>query len=121
MSNQHYQQFFDWIVASVPEAIKLVEPMQIAPLAGDAGFRRYYRTNTVPSLIAVDSPPAKENNSAYLNIAHALQSQMVRTPIIHGVNTEQGFMLLEDFGEQLLLPALNQQSVASLYDQAENC
>jgi aminoglycoside/choline kinase family phosphotransferase len=121
LSNQHYQQFFDWIVASVPEAIKLVEPMQFAPLAGDAGFRRYYRTNTVPSLIAVDSPPAKENNSAYLNIAHALQSQMVRTPIIHGVNTEQGFMLLEDFGEQLLLPALNQQSVDSLYDQAETC
>ena len=121
MSNQHYQQFFDWVAASVPEAIKLVEPMQISPLAGDAGFRRYYRTNTVPSLIAVDSPPAKENNSAYVNIAHALQSQMVRTPIIYAVNEEQGFMLLEDFGEHLLLPALNQQSVDSLYGQAETC
>lgn len=121
MSNQHYQQFFDWVAASVPEAIALVEPMRIAPLAGDAGFRRYYRTNTVPSLVAVDSPPAKENNSAYLNISHALQSQMVRTPIIYAVNAEQGFMLLEDFGEQLLLPALNQQSVDSLYGQAETC
>ncbi len=121
MSHHHYQQFFDWVAGSVPEAIKLVGPMQIAPLAGDAGFRRYYRTNTAPSLIAVDSPPAKENNTAYLNTSHALQSGGVRTPIIYAVDAERGFMLLEDFGEQLLLPLLDQESVHSLYDQAETC
>ena len=121
MSNQHYQRFLDWVEISVPEAIEQQQPLQITPLAGDAGFRRYYRTNTVPSLIAVDSPPAKEDNCAYVNKSHALQAHGVRTPIIYAIDYESGFMLLEDFGEQLLLPLLNPQSVDDLYTHAETC
>lgn len=121
MSNQHYQRFLDWVEISVPEAIEQQQPLQITPLAGDAGFRRYFRTNTVPSLIAVDSPPAQEDNCAYVNKAHALQAYGVRTPIIYAVDYELGFMLLEDFGEQLLLPLLNPQSMDDLYTDAETC
>ena len=121
MSNQHYQRFLDWVEISVPEAIEQQQPLQITPLAGDAGFRRYFRTNTVPSLIAVDSPPAQEDNCAYVNKAHALQAHGVRTPIIYAVDYELGFMLLEDFGEQLLLPLLNPQSMDDLYTNAETC
>ena len=121
MSQQHYQRFVDWVQLSVPEEIEQRQPVQITPLTGDAGFRQYYRTNTVPSLIAVDSPPAQEDNYAYVNIAHALQSQNVRTPIIHAVDYESGFMLLEDFGEQLLLPLLKPQSMDDLYTNAETC
>ena len=121
MSNQHYQRFLDWVVISLPEAIEQQQPLQITALAGDAGFRRYYRTNTVPSLIAVDSPPAQEDNCAYVNKAHALQAQSVRTPIIYAIDYESGFMLLEDFGEQLLLPLLNPQSMDDLYTNAETC
>lgn len=121
MSNQHYQRFNGWILDSVPEVIEKRQPLQIEPLAGDAGFRRYYRTNTVPSLIAVDSPPAQEDNHAFINIAHALQAQGVRTPAIYAVDYESGFMLLEDFGEQLLLPLLNHLTVDDLYTKAETC
>ena len=119
LSDQHFQQFIDWVRDSVPEKAEQRQPLQIKPLSGDAGFRCYYRTNTVPSLIAVDSPPTKEDNHAFVNIAHALQSHGVRTPVIYAVDYESGFMLLEDFGEQLLLPLLNDLSVDDLYTKAE--
>ena len=88
-------------------------------LAGDAGFRRYYRLNTQPSLIAVDSPPAKENNPAYISVSMALQAQGIRTPRVHAVDFAQGFFLLEDFGLDLLQPMLNPDTVDSCYQQAQ--
>ena len=118
MPNQHQQHFHEWIKASLPKASSLLGPLHVDALTGDAGFRRYYRLNSQPSLIAVDSPPTKENNPAYVNIAMALQSNGVRTPVIHAVNFEQGYMLLEDFGDQLLQPLLNDQTVAELYSSA---
>ena len=119
MSDQHFQRFIDWVRDSVPEKAEKRQSLQIQSLSGDAGFRCYYRINTVPSLIAVDSPPAKEDNHAFVNIAHALQSHGVRTPVIYAVDYESGFMLLEDFGEQLLLPLLNDLSMDDLYTKAE--
>lgn len=120
MPNRHQQQqFHSWIQASLPGSVTLQGPLETQGLTGDAGFRRYYRLNTEPSLIAVDSPPAKENNSAYVNIAMELQSRGLRTPIIHAVDFAQGYLLLEDFGDQLLQPLLNDNTVTRLYDLAE--
>jgi aminoglycoside/choline kinase family phosphotransferase len=119
-NNDRQQQFHQWIQASLPAAVEVPGPLKAQGLAGDAGFRRYYRLNTEPSLIAVDSPPAKENNPAYVNIAMELQSGELRTPIIHAVDFAQGYLLLEDFGDQLLQPLLNKDSVTQLYDLAES-
>lgn len=119
MENQEKQAFCDWIMAFLPSSSELSGPLKIEALAGDAGFRRYYRLNTSPSLIAVDSPPIKENNSAYIAVSMALQAQGIRTPRVYAVDFIQGFFLLEDFGHNLLQPALNQQSMAGLYQQAE--
>lgn len=119
MENQDQQTFFDWIMAFLPVANVLPEPLKVVALAGDAGFRRYYRLNTQPSLIAVDSPPAKENNPAYIAVAMALQAQGIRTPKVHAVDFAQGFFLLEDFGCDLLQPMLSPKTVSSCYQQAE--
>ena len=119
MPNKHQQHFHEWIQASLPRASRLKGALVADQLMGDAGFRCYYRLNTEPSLIAVDSPPFKENNPAYVNIAMALQSEGLRTPIIHAVDFTHGFMLLEDFGVQLLHPLLNDQTVSQLYNRAE--
>ena len=118
-NNHQQQQFHDWIQASLPPAARLLGPLEAHGLTGDAGFRRYYRLNTEPSLIAVDSPPTKENNPAYVNISMALQSGGLRTPVIHAVDFARGYLLLEDFGDQLLQPLLNDKTVAELYDLAE--
>ena len=87
-------------------------PLLLQPLAGDAGFRRYFRLAGQTSLIAVDSPPDKENNPAYIKVAMAFQRHGVTTPKILAVDFANGFFLLEDFGHQLLHPELLAGSVA---------
>ena len=119
MKNQQQQTFLDWITAFLPPEKLLSEPLKVQALAGDAGFRRYYRLNTQPSLIAVDSPPKKENNPAYISVAMALQAEGIRTPKVHAVDFAQGFFLLEDFGHDLLQPMLNSETVDSYYQQAQ--
>lgn len=116
---QNQQQFLQWIEQSLPIGVDVLCPIQLAALAGDAGFRRYYRTNTTPSLIAVDSPPTKEKNLAYVDLSLFLKSQGIRTPKIHAVNFELGYFLLEDFGQVLFAHQLEKNSADRLYDQAE--
>ena len=119
MENQQQQIFLDWMTAFLPPDTQLSGPLKVQALAGDAGFRRYYRLNTQPSLIAVDSPPKKENNPAYISVAMALQAEGIRTPKVHAVDFAQGFFLLEDFGHDLLQPMLKPENVDSYYQQAQ--
>ena len=119
MENPEKQAFCNWIMAFLPFSSQLSGPLKIEALAGDAGFRRYYRLNTTPSLIAVNSPPSKENNPAYIAVSMALQAQGIRTPRVHAVDFIHGFFLLEDFGQDLLQPLLNRHTLDSLYGQAE--
>jgi len=117
---QNQQCFSHWIDRSLPANVSLPSSLELEALAGDAGFRRYYRLNTQPSLIAVNSPPLKEKNLAYVNIALFLQGQGVRTPKIYAVNFEQGYLLLEDFGERLFQHQLSLENQSCLYDKAES-
>ena len=70
------------------------------------------------SLIAVDSPPEKENNPAYINVAMAFQRYGVTTPKILAVDFANGFFLLEDFGYQLLHSELLAGSLAEEHSPA---
>ncbi len=96
----------------------------LSPVSGDASFRRYFRLplaagGSTHSLIAVDAPPDRENLRPFVAIARALCEYGSRAPEVIAVDFEQGLMLLEDFGDQLLLPAL-QDSVRAdaLYELA---
>jgi aminoglycoside/choline kinase family phosphotransferase len=82
-------------------------------------------------LIAVDSPPDRENNPAYIAVAMEFQRHAVCTPKILAVDFSNGFFLLEDFGHQLLHPELlagtlaeenspARLSAANYYQQAES-
>jgi len=106
VTDKQKKHFIDWILRYLPESNKLADTLTLDPLDGDAGFRRYYRLNTIPSLIAVDSPPLRENNPAYVSVSLALLSAGIKRPQIHAVDFTQGFLLLEDFGMQLLQPLL---------------
>ncbi len=116
---QNQKRFYQWIEESLPNSVDIQSPVQLEALAGDAGFRRYYRTNTHPSLIAVDSPPAKEKNMAYVDLSLFLKSQGIKTPKIYAVNFELGYFLLEDFGQILFAQQVDKSSADNLYDQAE--
>ena len=93
--------------------------LSLSPLNGDAGFRQYFRLNTTPSLIAVLAPPDHENNPAFVNISLCFQESGVRTPLIYAVDYQSGFLLLEDFGDDLLLPQLSPNNADKLYWAAE--
>ena len=114
------QQFFSkWIERSLPSTVTSSGLLQLDALAGDAGFRRYFRVNAKPSVIAVNSPPKKEKNAEYVGLSLFLQSQGLITPKIHAVNFTHGYMLVEDFGCTLFSQQLELVDPNGLYDQAE--
>lgn len=108
-----------WIEQFLPASVDDGQLADLAPLAGDAGFRCYYRLNTSPSLIGVLAPPEHENNPAFVAKGLALRKAGVHVPQIHGVDFSRGFLLLEDLGDDLFLPLLNPGSVDGLYGAAE--
>lgn len=116
---QDQQVFSNWIERALPIYAAVSGSMQLTPLAGDAGFRRYFRVNTEPSLIAVNSPPEKEKNSEYVKLSLFLQAQGLMTPKIHAVNYADGYMLVEDFGFTLFGQQLEKDNPEALYDKAE--
>ncbi len=98
----------------------LVEPVPHI-LAGDASFRRYFRIHqAVGTYIAMDAPPEKENCVSYVAISRALRSLGLLTPEIIAEDLSQGFLLLTDFGDRLLLNELNTANAEILYTAALN-
>ncbi|WP_288131534.1 phosphotransferase [Microbulbifer sp.] len=98
----------------------LRETLHLRPLSGDAGFRRYFRTDTSPSLIAVDSPPQRTNPSRFVALADYLRRNGIHTPLVIAADVERGYMLLEDLGDTQLLRELDEDSVAGLYAEVMN-
>jgi aminoglycoside/choline kinase family phosphotransferase len=90
-------------------------------LSGDAGFRRYYRAEGagIPhALLAVDAPPATEDSAQFVALANYLRSHGVRAPAILAVDIAQGFLLVEDFGDNLLQKSLQPDTATALYGEA---
>lgn len=93
----------------------------LKPLTGDASFRRYYRLNQDKiNLIVMDAPPEKESIESFIKIAALLKNMGIHTPEIIALDKALGFIILEDLGDQLLLGALNPDSVDRYYLEAMN-
>lgn len=91
----------------------------IMPLTGDASFRRYFRLDLSGNTrIVMDAPPEKEPIQPFIRIGKFLRNLGVHTPEIFAADEVNGFILLEDFGDQLLLKALSSTTVDSLYNSA---
>jgi len=72
----------------------------LAPLKGDASFRHYARVGlNGKSVMLMDAPPDKEDVKPFLAIANHLTGLGLSAPKILAQDTEQGFLLLEDFGD----------------------
>ncbi len=94
---------------------KAGQPLQ--PLSGDAGFRCYFRVDATPALLAVLAPPATEDSASFISLARFLRDQGVHAPEVLAADVERGFLLIEDFGDELLLNHLNGDSVDLLYGE----
>jgi hypothetical protein len=117
------QSLQNWLATVLPGY-----QLQIAPLAGDASFRRYFRVRGTPNgsdkkrqpmqWVVMDAPVEKENCAPFIAIANAWHAQGINVPEIHALDTTQGFILLSDFGDGLYLPALNDKTADALYNRA---
>ncbi|WP_281973377.1 aminoglycoside phosphotransferase family protein [Ruegeria faecimaris] len=80
------------------------------PLAGDASNRRYERLTdpvTGKSAVLMDSPPGQaEPVEAFVRMARHLQSIGLSAPQIYAEDTQYGFLLLEDLGDDLFARVL---------------
>ena len=75
---------------------------QVAPVAGDASFRRYFRIDCAArgKAILMDAPPPHEDPRPFIRIAQYLNGYQFRAPEIFATDLTRGFVLLEDFGDR---------------------
>lgn len=91
----------------------------LASVAGDASARRYYRFNYASrSYVVAEAPPATEKNSEFVAISQLLQEAGILVPRVYALDARRGFLLLDDLGDQLLLPLLDNAGVDDWYQRA---
>jgi len=96
--------------------VKNTSSLSLTPLKGDASFRRYYRVNFKNiTYVAVYSPPSTENNAGFIKISQAFLKIKLNVPEVYAHDLNQGFMLLADFGDNVLLHSLNHQEANHSY------
>ncbi|MCP5161368.1 MAG: phosphotransferase [Hahellaceae bacterium] len=98
-------------------------PVMVTPVSGDASFRRYFRLarHDAPALIAMDAPPDKEDCRPFVALARHWHAQGIHVPALIAKDLSQGFLILDDFGDDLYLPRLQQAApddVLTLYRHA---
>jgi hypothetical protein len=110
VSDRRQQQGSDWVKSL------LGEHSVIQILAGDASFRRYFRVLRGPErFVLMDAPPGKEDLSPFLAVRAWLMGAGLRVPELIHEDRNQGFLLLEDFGDRtwaLHLMSKDQQAVS---------
>ncbi len=97
---------------------------KITPLAGDASFRQYFRIHgnfpneSSRQLMLMDARSPNENINQFIQIAKILKDMRINVPDIIKEAPHEGFLLLEDLGDDLLLSKLDDQSVDFFYTKA---
>ncbi len=99
--------------------------------AGDASARRYYRLKCLHNLphnfahsdepgswIVMDAPPDKENSQPFIEVASRLQTAEIHAPQIYAKDLAQGWLLLEDLGDELFKGVIDEEGYELCFDQA---
>lgn len=81
---------------------------EVVSLPSDASFRQYHRLQDgAHKALLMDAPPDKEDIGAYVMIARHLDSLGLSAPRILALDQEQGFAIIEDFGDSTYTRLLN--------------
>jgi aminoglycoside/choline kinase family phosphotransferase len=91
------------------------QSIHLKAIASDAGFRRYFRFSAPSQWLAVDAPPQTEDTQQFVALARYLSSNKVGTPKILAADETAGFLLVEDFGDELLHRQLTPSTAAAQY------
>jgi len=89
-------------------------------LAGDASFRKYFRlTRTNATAVVMDAPAPWEDVRPFVRIGKHLLAMKLSAPEIHAIDEANGFLLLEDLGDDTYARVLaNGGNEAELYARA---
>ncbi len=80
----------------------------VLPLAGDASFRSYHRlTDGERRAVLMDAPPPKEDVRPFADIAKHLRSLGLSAPEVLAIDAPNGFLLLEDLGDDTFTRCLD--------------
>ena len=114
MNTQREQSIQSWIASVLGS-----DQFETHFLAGDASFRRYARIKlNNKTFMLMDAPPEKEDCVPFVTIDEFFDAHGVRVPHIVAKDLEQGFLLLEDFGDVLLSVLLTDETVDGYYAQS---
>lgn len=101
-----FTQFESWCLECA-RALGVEGNITLDSVSGDASFRSYFRVGDASkSYVAVNSPPDKEKNTEFVTVAKLMAGGKVKVPGVIYFDETMGFILLEDFGDTLLLSEL---------------
>ena len=93
-----------------------IKTKNLIPIKNDASFRKYFR---VDKKILMDADPnLGEDVGSFINVHHVLREFKLNVPEIFTIDKENGFLLLEDLGENIFSQILNSENEEQLYKQA---
>ena len=127
MSDSRETKLVNWVSKVLGDLLPEQRTRAVITLvSGDASFRRYFRVRVDDSqFIAVDAPPDKENSKTFVRVSNLFRAAGVTVPKILATDYTQGFLLLEDFGDELYLNKLvdfrsnkHKGEIGSLYQSA---
>jgi len=119
--DQRQQQLARWVSTQLQAQwrVKIDTALSLTPVSGDASFRRYFRVNVGGRrFICVDAPVQQEASQPFVAIAKAWLAAGIAVPEVYAQDLCQGFLLLSDLGDTLLLERLDASSADTLYRQA---
>ena len=97
MKNTRVKALAQW-VSSITGTQDTLEPLPV-----EASARRFYRTTVRErSVVVMDAPPGTENNHQFVALSTCFRRAGVCVPEVLASDLEQGFLLVEDFGNRLL-------------------
>ena len=85
-------------------------------IAGDASFRRYFRVQVNgESRILMDAPPPGEDTGPFVDVDRRLRSAGLHAPEIFLTDPTNGYLLLEDLGDDLYRDLLHKNNADALF------
>lgn len=92
---------------------------EVSVASADASFRSYYRLKTKnESYILMDASLEKESLIPFVSVTKKLHEVYVKAPRIFFEDLQNGYLILEDFGDTKLLDVLDPNNFHQLYKQA---
>ena len=108
-NDRRLEQARDWL-----HGLGVKVPNGFHAVAGDASFRRYFRLQADGmSRILMDAPPPGEDVRPFIDIDQRLRSSGLHAPDVFHADVENGFVLLEDLGDELYRDLLEPISATS--------